>query len=74
LRREVEQIRERRRSGCLAPGEAAMSGVQAGIDVVGFQACDRHGSGAENPTQVVDAPNPAGPPDRRSAYRDQDSP
>lgn len=50
----VEQIRERRRSGGLAPGEAAMGGVHVGIDAVGFQARDRRSPGVENPTQVVD--------------------
>jgi glutathione-independent formaldehyde dehydrogenase len=49
----VEQIRERRRAGGLAPGEAAMSGVQAGIDAVGFQAHDRHAPATENPTQII---------------------
>ncbi|MER6943978.1 glutathione-independent formaldehyde dehydrogenase [Nonomuraea sp. NPDC000554] len=49
----VEQIRELRRAGGLAPGEEAMRGVQAGIDAVGFQAHDRLEPGVENPTQVV---------------------
>jgi hypothetical protein len=37
----------------LAPGEAAMSGVQVGIDAVGFQSHDRLEPGVENPTQVI---------------------
>jgi glutathione-independent formaldehyde dehydrogenase len=49
----VDQIRELRRAGGLPPGEAAMSGVQVGIDAVGFQAHDRLAPGVENPTQVI---------------------
>jgi glutathione-independent formaldehyde dehydrogenase len=50
----VEQIRELRRAAGLPPGEAAMDGVQIGIDAVGFQAHDRAYPGRENPTQVID--------------------
>jgi glutathione-independent formaldehyde dehydrogenase len=49
----VERIRELRRAGGLPPGEEPMSGVEVGIDAVGFQACDRLRPGEENPTQVV---------------------
>ncbi|MGW0593613.1 glutathione-independent formaldehyde dehydrogenase [Streptosporangium sp. NPDC002607] len=49
----VDQIHELRRAGGLTPGEAAMSGVQVGIDAVGFQAHDRLEPGVENPTQVI---------------------
>jgi glutathione-independent formaldehyde dehydrogenase len=50
----VEQIRELRRVRGLPPGEEAMTGVQIGIDAVGFQAVDRSAPNGENPTQVVD--------------------
>jgi len=49
----VDQIRELRRAAGLPPGETAMSGVQVGIDAVGFQAHDRQTPGVENPTQVI---------------------
>jgi glutathione-independent formaldehyde dehydrogenase len=49
----VEQIRELRRAGGLPPGEEPMSGVDVGIDAVGFQAHDRAAPGSENPTQVI---------------------
>jgi glutathione-independent formaldehyde dehydrogenase len=50
----VEQIHELRRKRGLPPGEELMTGVQIGIDAVGFQASDRSTPGAENPTQVID--------------------
>jgi glutathione-independent formaldehyde dehydrogenase len=49
----VEQIHQLRRARGLPPGEAAMDGVQVGIDAVGFQAHDRMAPGRENPTQVI---------------------
>ncbi|GLY83135.1 alcohol dehydrogenase catalytic domain-containing protein [Actinoallomurus iriomotensis] len=49
----VEQIRDLRRASGLPPGEEPMTGVDAGIDAVGFQADDRLRPGEENPTQVV---------------------
>ena len=49
----VEQIRELRRAGGLPPGEESMSGVDVGIDAVGFQAHDRAAPSSENPTQVI---------------------
>jgi glutathione-independent formaldehyde dehydrogenase len=49
----VEQIRELRRTRGLPPGEELMSGVQVGIDAVGFQAADRSTPGRENPAQVI---------------------
>jgi hypothetical protein len=48
----VERIRRLRRKAGLPIGEEAMDGVHDGIDAVGFQAHDRAGPGAENPTQV----------------------
>jgi glutathione-independent formaldehyde dehydrogenase len=50
----VEQILELRRSRGLPPGEELMTGVQIGIDAVGFQAADRSAPDRENPTQVID--------------------
>jgi glutathione-independent formaldehyde dehydrogenase len=50
----VEQIRELRRMRGLPPGEEPMSGVQIGIDAVGFQAVDRATPDGENPAQVID--------------------
>lgn len=49
----VEQIRELRRTRGLPLGEEPMTGVQIGIDAVGFQAVDRLAPDAENPTQVI---------------------
>lgn len=49
----VEQILELRRARGLPLGEEPMSGVQIGIDAVGFQAVDRSAVHAENPTQVI---------------------
>jgi glutathione-independent formaldehyde dehydrogenase len=49
----VDQIRELRRTGGLVPGGAAISGLQVGLDAVGFQAHDRLAPGVENPTQVI---------------------
>ena len=49
----VEQILELRRTRGLPLGEEPMSGVQIGIDAVGFQAVDRSAVHAENPTQVI---------------------
>jgi glutathione-independent formaldehyde dehydrogenase len=49
----VEQILELRRTRGLPLGEEPMSGVQIGIDAVGFQAIDRSAVHAENPTQVI---------------------
>jgi glutathione-independent formaldehyde dehydrogenase len=49
----VEQIRELRRTRGLPPGEEPMTGVQIGIDAVGFQATDRSAPESENPTQVI---------------------
>ena len=49
----VDQIRELRRGRGLPLGEQAMSGVQIGIDAVGFQAHDRVALEEENPTQVI---------------------
>ena len=50
----VEQILELRRTRGLPLGEEPMSGVQIGIDAVGFQSTDRAAPHAENPTQVID--------------------
>ncbi|MFZ0178475.1 MAG: glutathione-independent formaldehyde dehydrogenase [Candidatus Dormiibacterota bacterium] len=50
----VEQILELRRTRGLPLGEEPMSGVQIGIDAVGFQAIDRSAPHEENPTQVID--------------------
>ncbi|MER7900698.1 glutathione-independent formaldehyde dehydrogenase [Streptomyces sp. NPDC096046] len=50
----VQQIRARRRSGQLPPGEDGMDGVDCGIDAVGFQAIDRSDSAHENPRQVIE--------------------
>jgi glutathione-independent formaldehyde dehydrogenase len=50
----VDQIREIRRARGLPLGEEQMSGVQIGIDAVGFQARDRSAPDTENPTQVID--------------------
>ena len=49
----VEQILELRRTRGLPFGEEPMSGVQIGIDAVGFQAIDRSAVHEENPTQVI---------------------
>ena len=49
----VEQIQELRRSRGLPIGEEKMTGVQAAIDAVGFQARDRADPDRENPLQVV---------------------
>lgn len=49
----VEQIRALRRARGLPPGEELMTGVQIGIDAVGFQAHDRLAPATENPTQVI---------------------
>jgi glutathione-independent formaldehyde dehydrogenase len=49
----VGQIRERRRSAGLPPGEDPLDGVDVGIDAVGFQAHDRSAPDRENPQQVV---------------------
>jgi glutathione-independent formaldehyde dehydrogenase len=49
----VEQIRDLRRVRGLPLGEQAMTGVQIGIDAVGFQAHDRVVLDEENPTQVI---------------------
>ena len=49
----VEQMLELRRARGLPLGEEPMSGVQIGIDAVGFQAVDRSAVHAENPTQVI---------------------
>jgi glutathione-independent formaldehyde dehydrogenase len=50
----VERIRDLRRAGGLPIGEESMSGVEIGIDAVGFQARDRSAPGRENPMQVID--------------------
>lgn len=50
----VEQIREHRRQQGLPPGEAALDGVDAAIDAVGFQALDRQNPAVENPNQVIE--------------------
>jgi glutathione-independent formaldehyde dehydrogenase len=50
----VAQVRKLRRARGLPPGEAAMDGVQHGIDAVGFQARDREHPETELPTQVID--------------------
>jgi glutathione-independent formaldehyde dehydrogenase len=50
----VEQILALRRTRGLPPGEDLMTGVQIGIDAVGFQAADRSAPERENPTQVID--------------------
>ena len=50
----VEQIQELRQSRGLPLGEEEMSGVECGIDAVGFQARDREHPDRENPLQVVD--------------------
>jgi glutathione-independent formaldehyde dehydrogenase len=49
----VDQIRELRRARGLPPGEAPMTGVDVGIDAVGFQAEDRLMQGMENPMGVI---------------------
>jgi glutathione-independent formaldehyde dehydrogenase len=49
----VEQIQELRRAHGLPLGEEPMTGVDVGIDAVGFQARDRSDPGRENPLQVV---------------------
>jgi glutathione-independent formaldehyde dehydrogenase len=49
----VEQIRELRRARGLPLGEEPMSGVQVGVDAVGFQARDRESPDRENPRQVI---------------------
>ena len=49
----VDQITERRRSAGLPLGEEPMTGVDVGIDAVGFQARDRSDPSRENPLQVV---------------------
>jgi glutathione-independent formaldehyde dehydrogenase len=50
----VEQIRELRRLHGLPLGEEPMTGVDVGIDAVGFQARDRSDPSRENPLQVID--------------------
>ena len=71
----VEQLRDLRRSRGLPIGEEPMSGVEAGIDAVGFQARDRK-TGAENPTQVVDdlarLMNPTGHVGIAGVYAEED--
>ena len=49
----VDQITELRRSAGLPLGEEPMTGVDVGIDAVGFQARDRSDPSRENPLQVV---------------------
>ena len=49
----VEQIQDLRRSRGLPLGEEPMTGVDVGIDAVGFQARDREDPSRENPLQVV---------------------
>jgi glutathione-independent formaldehyde dehydrogenase len=49
----VEQIQDLRRSAGLPLGEEPMTGVDVGIDAVGFQARDRSDPSRENPLQVV---------------------
>ncbi len=49
----VEQIKDLRRAHGLPLGEEEMTGVQCGIDAVGFQARDRDAPDRENPAQVV---------------------
>ncbi len=49
----VEQIQELRRAHGLPLGEEPMTGVDAVIDAVGFQARDRSDPSRENPLQVV---------------------
>jgi glutathione-independent formaldehyde dehydrogenase len=49
----VEQIQELRRAHGLPLGEEPMTGVDVGIDAVGFQARDRSDPSRENPLQVV---------------------
>lgn len=49
----VGQIQELRRAHGLPLGEEPMTGVDVGIDAVGFQARDRSDPARENPLQVV---------------------
>jgi glutathione-independent formaldehyde dehydrogenase len=49
----VDQIKELRRAHGLPLGEEPMTGVDAAIDAVGFQARDRSDPSRENPLQVV---------------------
>ncbi len=49
----VEQIQDLRRAHGLPLGEEPMTGVDVGIDAVGFQARDRSDPSRENPLQVV---------------------
>jgi glutathione-independent formaldehyde dehydrogenase len=49
----VDQIQELRRAHGLPLGEEPMTGVDAAIDAVGFQARDRSDPSQENPLQVV---------------------
>ena len=49
----VDQIQELRRAHGLPLGEEPMTGVDAAIDAVGFQARDRSDPSRENPLQVV---------------------
>ena len=65
----VDQIQELRRARGLPLGEEPMTGVDAAIDAVGFQARDRSDPSRENPLQVVERPGPAGQPDRARGYR-----
>jgi glutathione-independent formaldehyde dehydrogenase len=49
----VEQIQELRKAHGLPLGEEPMTGVDVGIDAVGFQARDRSEPSRENPLQVI---------------------
>ena len=49
----VEQIQDLRRAHGLPLGEEPMTGVDVGIDAVGFQARDRSDPSRENPLQVI---------------------
>lgn len=50
----VEQIKDMRKKWGLPPGEEKMSGVNCGIDAVGYQALDNNDTMREDPTQVLD--------------------
>lgn len=72
----VEQIRERRRTQGLPPGEGRLDGVQHGIDAVGFQARGRTDPDTELPSQVIEdlarLVNPTGHLGIAGVYADPD--
>jgi glutathione-independent formaldehyde dehydrogenase len=72
----VEQIRELRSRAGLPLGEENMSGVDKGIDAVGFQAADRDSPDTERPDQVISdlarLVNPTGRIGIAGVYPDRD--